>query len=169
MSTLPKFGFALIVGTWMIPGTSLASPAQAFLQQTTTTAPATADKQPEPPAKPHQPRPNPDADGKYHVGDGVTAPKLILSVEPEYSEKMRKKKINGSCLIFITIDIDGKVNDAHLLTSTPDVSDNKLHDAVMDMQSNCTKAAKQYRFEPATYQGKPVPVELKIEINFQIF
>lgn len=69
----------------------------------------------------------------------------------------------------MTVDIDGNVNDAHLLTSTPDASDKKLHDAVIEMQNNCMKAAKQYRFEPATYQGKPVPVELKIGINFQIF
>jgi TonB family protein len=169
MSTLPKVGFALIVGTWMILGTSLATPAQVFLQQTTTAAPATADKQSAHPAKPYQPRPNPDADGKYHIGDGVTTPKLILSVEPQYSERMRKKKMSGSCLVSITVDVDGKVNDAHLLTSTPDDSDEKLHDAVMDMQSNCVKAVKQYRFEPASYQGKPVPVDLKIEVNFQIF
>ena len=28
-------------------------------------------------------RPQPDAQGIYHVGDGVSAPKLILQVEPE--------------------------------------------------------------------------------------
>jgi TonB family protein len=169
MPILSKVGFALTVGIWMMPRAGLATQAQSFLQQTPSTVPGTPDKPTEPPAKPHQPRPNPDADGKYHIGDGVAVPKLILSVEPEYSERMRKKKLSGSCLVSITVDIDGKVNDAHLLTSTPDGSDKKLQDAVMDMQSNCVKAVKQYRFEPATYQGKPVPVELKIGVNFQIF
>jgi TonB family protein len=169
MSTLVKLWLASTIAGSMIPCASLASLLQASQQQTMPTPPAGADKPTEPPAKSLQPRPNPDADGKYHVGDGVTGPKLILSVEPEYSEKMRKKKINGSCFVSITVDIDGKVNDAHLLTSTPDGSDKKLHDAAMDMQSNCMKAAKQYQFEPATYQRKPVPVELKIEIDFQIF
>jgi TonB family protein len=154
----------------MIPATGLAGQVQGSPRQITASAPAAdADRQSEPPAKPHQARPNPDANGKYHVGDGVTAPKLISSVQPEYSKKMRKKKITGDCLVSLTADIDGNVSDAHLLTSTPDLSDKKLHDAAMEMQNNCMKAVKQYRFEPATYQGKPVPVNLNVDIHFQIF
>jgi len=167
MSTLPKVGFMLIVGTWMIPRTSLASPAQAFLQQTTTTAPAAADQPTVPPAKAHQPRPNPDANGKYHVGDGVTAPRLIYSVEPKFSERMRKANQSGNCLVGITVDTDGKAKDAHFIKSTPDAKTEEQSDFALDMQDICIDTVQQYRFAPAMYQGKPVPVDLNVEINFQ--
>jgi protein TonB len=28
---------------------------------------------------------------------------------------------------------------------------------------------RQYRFKPATLRGKPVPVEVNIEVNFRIY
>jgi hypothetical protein len=166
MSTLSKVGFALIVGTWMIPRTSLANPVQVFLQQTTT-APATADKPTVPPTRAHQPRPNPDANGKYHVGDGVTTPRLIYSVEPKFSEKMRKANQSGNCLVGITVDTDGKTKDAHFIKSTPDAKTEEQSDFALDLQDICIDTVQQYRFSPAMYQGKPVPVDLNVEINFQ--
>ena len=40
-------------------------------------------------------RPQPDAQGIYHVGDGVSAPKLIFQVEPGISQAARKRKISA--------------------------------------------------------------------------
>jgi len=34
---------------------------------------------------------------------------------------------------------------------------------------NAIKAVKEYRFEPAEFQGKPVPVETTVEINYRIY
>jgi hypothetical protein len=31
------------------------------------------------------------------------------------------------------------------------------------------KAVAQYRFKPGEYRGKPVPVDMKIRIDFQIY
>jgi len=31
------------------------------------------------------------------------------------------------------------------------------------------KAVSQYRFDPATLRGKPVPVEINIEVQFQLY
>jgi hypothetical protein len=33
----------------------------------------------------------------------------------------------------------------------------------------CLNAAEQYRFKPAIFQGKPVAVDLKVEISFKKF
>jgi hypothetical protein len=166
MSTLVKICFASLMAGWVIPDTNLASPAQPFQQQTTPTWDATADKQPDAPAKPHQPRPNPDTSGKYHVGDGVTAPRLIHSVEPEFSKKMRKSNSSGSCSVALTVDTDGNPKDAHIVKTTPDTKDEEPGDFVTEMQDICISTVRQYRFTPATYLGKPVPIDLKVEINF---
>jgi TonB family protein len=164
MPTRKSVCFALMM---MVSVSCLAIPA--YPQQPTPPTSPTAEKPTKTPEKPQPPRPNPDADGKYHVGDGVTGPILIFSVEPEFSERMRKQKVYGSCIVSLTVNSDGSVNDVHLLTSTPDLSDKKIRAAVMEMQNNCTKAVKQYRFTPATYQDKPVPVEMKVEISFIVF
>jgi TonB family protein len=169
MTILTKLCHASSVAVWAIAASSLASPTPASLQQAIPVTSARDAQQPDAPAKPVNPAPSPDSSGRYRVGNGVSNPKLIYLVEPELSDKLRKKKISGSCTLSITIDTDGKSQDVHIIKSFPDSSDKKLRDAAVEMQNNCTKAARQYRFEPAIYQGKPVPVELKIEISFQIF
>jgi hypothetical protein len=163
--------FSRLCLTVLLGGLPVAlSPGRmAAAQQTPPPTSPSVGNQPVNTATPHQPKPNPDASSKYHVGDGVKAPKLISSVEPEFSEKLRKKKVPGSCKVSFTVDIDGNPKDVHVLTSTPDTSDKKLHDAAVEMQNNCTKTAAQYRFEPGTYKGKPVPVEQTVEMIFQIY
>jgi sulfur carrier protein ThiS len=154
MTHLSQLCFAL-----SITATSL----HAYSQQT---SPATS-----PPAV-TSPKPNPDASGKYHVGDGVTAPKLIYSVPPEFSEKARKQKIAGNCVVAMTVGIDGKVSGVHVVTSVADSLDKldkKDRAAAVSLDEKAVEAAQQYRFEPATFQGKPVPVDLKVGINFQVF
>ena len=66
---------------------------------------------------------------------------------------MQRTRIIGNKIS--PVDTAGKSQDAHITKSFPDTNDKKLRDAVIEMQNNCTKAARQYRFEPATYQGNP--------------
>ena len=37
------------------------------------------------------------------------------------------------------------------------------------MNQKALDAVKQYKFKPATQDGKPVPVQVNLEVNFQIF
>jgi protein TonB len=39
----------------------------------------------------------------------------------------------------------------------------------MGLDEKAVEAVKQYKFKPATLQGKPVPVEVNIEVNFRIY
>ena len=54
-------------------------------------------------------RPNPDASGKYHVGDGVSAPRLIYAPDPEFTDKARRKKLGGTVVVSLTVDAAGNV------------------------------------------------------------
>jgi len=127
------------------------------------------------PTKP-APRPNPDADGIYHVGDGVTVPKLVYSVEPEFSEAARKRKIGGNITVHFIVETDGHVRDVTVIKSAADGlpkekprEAKKDREAALTLDQQAVKAASQYRFEPGRYQGKPVPVEQNVEINFMVF
>jgi len=94
----------------MVPLTNQTSPSAAS-PQATPVPPAEADKQTTAPAKPHLPRPNPDASGKYHIGDGVTPPVLVHAVEPEFAKTLR---YNERCFVALTVGTDGKPTDVHI-------------------------------------------------------
>ena len=114
-------------------------------------------------------RPNPDASGIYHVGDGVTTPQVIYSVDPEFSDKARKKKLNGTCVVGLVVDSSGAPQDVHLVKSAAEGVSPKLRSAAECLDEKAVEAVKQYKFKPGMYQGKPVPVELKIEVAFRIY
>jgi TonB family protein len=128
---------------------------------------STPDTQQTAPAK--APRPNPDASGKYHIGDGVTPPRLTHGVEPVFPQKARKQKFSGKTVVSLIIDANGKPVDVHVKKSIADSMDEKLHDVALSLDQAALDAVRQYSFAPATFQGKPIPVELNVEVNFQIF
>jgi hypothetical protein len=49
---------------------------------------------------------NPNA-GVYRVGDGVTAPKPLYAPDPEYSEKARRAKYQGTVVLWLVVDANG--------------------------------------------------------------
>jgi outer membrane biosynthesis protein TonB len=167
MATTAKAVLALLVlaAVQATPRAQTPEPKQnrTFPAQTTPPNP-----QSPPPAG--APRPNPDAAGIYHGGDGVTPSKLIYSVEPEFSDSARKRKITGICKVLLIVNSDGTVREAHVTTSIADSYVNKKdRAAALSLDENCIKTVKQYKFEPAIFQGKPVPVELHVEIGFMAY
>jgi protein TonB len=39
----------------------------------------------------------------------------------------------------------------------------------MGLDEKAIEAVKQYKFKPARFNGKAVPVQVNVEVNFQIF
>jgi TonB family protein len=113
--------------------------------------------------------PNPDAEGKYHVGDGVSPPRLVYAPAPEFTDKARRKKLGGSLVVSLTVDAAGKPQDVRVSRSLAEGVSKKLRTIALGLDENAVKAVEEYRFEPAEFQGKPVPVETTVEINYRIF
>lgn len=67
----------------------------------------------------------------------------------------------------MVVDSGGTPQDVHVVKSIAESSP-KLRSVAQGLDANAINAAKQYRFKPATYQGKPVPYELKVEINYDL-
>ncbi len=86
-----------------------------------------------------------------------------------YTDKASEKKITGSCLIELIVDAEGNPQDIHVGKSIAEGLKPKLKKIAEGLDQNAVKAVAQYRFKPAEYQGKPVPVHLKIGIQFQIY
>jgi protein TonB len=96
--------------------------------------------------------------GVRQVGGGVSAPKLIYQPEAEFSEEARKAKVTGNVLVSLIVDESGNVIRAHVLKGVG-----------MGLDEKALEAVRQYRFKPALENGKPVKVEVNVEVNFQIF
>jgi hypothetical protein len=121
-----------------------------------------------------QPRPNPDAADRYHVGDGVTIPTLTHKVDPTFTKDAKKQKVSGIALVSILVDADGNPTNVHILRSVADSLDKKHYDqkhlaAAQTLDQAAVDAVKQYKFDPARFRGKSVPVELNVEVHYQIF
>jgi protein TonB len=96
--------------------------------------------------------------GLRHIGGGVSEPEVIRQVEPEFSEEARKTKTMGSVLVGLIVGTDGKPQNVHIVRGIG-----------MGLDQKAVEAVQQYLFKPAMENGKPVPVELNVEVNFQIF
>ncbi len=96
--------------------------------------------------------------GPRRIGGGVSAPVLIFSVEPEFSEEARKAKVAGNVLVNLYVGTNG--NPSHVRV---------IRGVGMGLDEKAVEAVRQYKFKPAMENGKPVLVELNVEVNFQIF
>ena len=92
------------------------------------------------------------------IGDSVSAPLLIYAVQPEYSEQAKKDKISGNVLVHLWVDEQGIPAHVQVVRGIGSGLDEKAVEAV-----------KQYRFNPAMEDGRPLLVELNLEVNFRIF
>jgi protein TonB len=95
--------------------------------------------------------------GVYHVGGGVSQPKVLVSADPEFSEEARKAKFSGNVLVYFIVDEHG--NPTHVRVA---------RGVGMGLDEKAVEAVRQYKFKPAMKDGKPVAVDLAIEVNFQI-
>jgi protein TonB len=96
--------------------------------------------------------------GVYHVGGGVKAPALIFQVDPEFSEEARKAKFSGNVEVYLFVDEQG--NPTHIRIA---------RGVGMGLDEKAIDAVRQYKFKPATQNGKPVKVDIYVDVNFQIF
>jgi len=97
--------------------------------------------------------------GAYHVGGGITPPKILHSVDPEFSEVARRQKFSGNVMVYLWVEKDGTTS--HLQIARP---------IGYGLDEKAIEAVAQYQFRPASKKnGDPVAVDLFIDVNFQIF
>lgn len=90
------------------------------------------------------------------VGKNVKAPSPIHTPGPVFPEEARKARTHGRVVLECVIDETGAVTEARAIRSQP----NGLTEAAI-------AAVRQWRYEPATLGGAPVPVYLTVTIEFR--
>ena len=97
--------------------------------------------------------------GVYQPGNGVSTPRLVREVKPNYTADAMRAKIQGVALLECVILPDGTVGEVKILNSI---------DKVHGLDEEAIKAAKQWRFSPGLRFGQPVAVLVKIELTFTL-
>ncbi len=102
--------------------------------------------------------PQPARPGVYWAGrNGVSQPELIHKVEPDYTEKARAEKLQGTLSLFAVVGPDGRPRDIQVACSLEPSLDQKA-----------VEALRQWRFRPGMKNGKPVPVAISVFISFRL-
>ncbi len=96
--------------------------------------------------------------GVFKVGGGVSAPKAVYSPEPEYSEEARKAKYQGTCVLWLVVGPDGRPRDVKVTRSLG-----------LGLDEKAIETVRTWKFEPAMKDGKPVAVQISVEVDFRLY
>jgi TonB family protein len=98
-----------------------------------------------------------EPDGPILVGGDVKPPERVYAPQPTYTEIARKARIQGVVIVQAIIDREGNVTNVKVLKGLP-----------MGLEEAAVEAMKQWKFKPATLNGKPVTVYYNLTVNFKL-
>lgn len=96
--------------------------------------------------------------GVFRVGGGVLAPKPLSTPDPQYTDQARKAKFEGTCVLAMIVGPDGKPHDIRVQRGIG-----------MGLDQKAIEAVQQWRFDPATKDGRPVAVQISVEVSFKLY
>jgi TonB family protein len=94
----------------------------------------------------------PDRDGVYQVGGAITPPRRMGNAV--YPADASAAGIQGAVVAEIVVNESGVVTAARVLNSIP-----LLDDAAL-------QAVKEWRYDPTIVNDRPVPVKMRVTVNF---
>lgn len=96
--------------------------------------------------------------GVYHVGGGISAPEAISAPDPQYTEEARKAKTQGTCVLRLIVDASGHPRDVHVVRGLG-----------FGLDAKAIEAVQQWRFQPSMKDGRPVDVQIRVEVAFRLY
>lgn len=77
---------------------------------------------------------------------------------PDYSEKARRARLQGSLVMWVVVGIHGDVEQAAIAESLG-----------LGLDENALRTVRTWTFRPAALDGTPIPVRTKVEMSFRLF
>jgi TonB family protein len=124
----------------------LAIPGVAASGQTSSAAPANDSQT------------TPTGDKQFRVGHGVSPPRPIMHMDPQFSDRARKARFQGTVTLGLIVTQEGLPIKIHI-----------LHPLGYGLDAQAVEAVEQWRFEPAQRDGQPVAVEIAVEVDFHLY
>lgn len=92
----------------------------------------------------------------YHV-PRMKYPRAIYSPDPEYSEAARAVQKEGVVVLGMILEADGTPGDIWV--------ERKVG---LGLDQQAVKCVHTWKFQPATQDGKPLPIVISIEVNYHL-
>jgi TonB family protein len=87
----------------------------------------------------------------------AVAPRIVSSPPPKFSEQARKARRQGICTIRLLVDAKGEPTDIRVIEGLG-----------MGLDEEAVEAVKNWKFEPGTISGRPVAVQVDVEVDFYL-
>jgi protein TonB len=97
--------------------------------------------------------------GAFRPGAGITLPRVLREVKPQYTADAMRAKVQGTVLLECIVQEDGSVGPVKVVRSL---------DPIFGLDQEAIKAARNWRFTPGMRLGEPVPVIITIELSFTL-
>lgn len=97
-----------------------------------------------------------EAEKRGQSANGITAPRLIRKVTPEYPANARDQRVMAAVTLAAVIGTDGVPKSLRVVSAGVDA----------DLARAAVDAVKQWRYEPALLNGQPVEAANTITVNF---
>ena len=89
---------------------------------------------------------------------GITQePKLLHAEEPEYSDEARRARYQGSVLLAIEVDINGRATNIRVVRSLG-----------LGLDERAVAAVQKWRFRPAMAGGRVVTAPAQVQVTFHL-
>jgi TonB family protein len=95
--------------------------------------------------------------GPLRFGRDVTAPQVIHKVAPKYSKEARKARLEGTVILYVVVDEQGNPRELR-----------PIRPLGKGLDEAAIEAVHQWQFRPGMKDGKPVAVQVTIEVNFRL-
>jgi protein TonB len=96
--------------------------------------------------------------GVFHVGNGISAPVPTYAPDPDYSDEARKVKHQGTVILNVIVGTDGRVHNPKVVRSLG-----------MGLDEKAIEKVQIWKFDPAKKDGRPVAVEVNVEVSFNLY
>jgi TonB family protein len=96
-------------------------------------------------------------DSPMQIGSGVAPPIKTYGPTPRYTEEGRQARITGVVILNTVVDREGNVTFAEVLKGLP-----------MGLSESALATVKEWKYKPATLEGKPVAVFVNVTIRFSL-
>ena len=95
--------------------------------------------------------------GPLASGDSIQPAYLLERSEPKYSDEARIAKHEGSVLLQVDVDTEGRARNIRVLRHLG-----------LGLDEQAVEAVRQWQFRPARMRGERVPTRVRLEIAFRL-
>jgi len=97
-----------------------------------------------------------DSSEPMRIGPGVTPPRLIHKIEPEYSPEARADHVQGTVILQIAVNEKGRATDISVISPLG-----------FGLDEQAQAAVAKWEFVPGMKAGAPVKILATVEVNFR--